>query len=236
MNFMEKPQPEQLSGFLLVDKPSGWTSHDVVAVARGRLKVRRIGHAGTLDPAATGLLVLLVGSTTKKQSEFQQGGKVYSGVITLGAETDTWDADGKVTASYSTAGLNPAEVSARLTAMQGVVKQTVPPYSAVKVNGTPLYRLARRGEVVTPVEKTVQIYSWRDVSVKLPEVEFTVECGGGTYVRSLAWMLGRELGCGAHLKSLRRLNVGAFSVADAFPAENLKTMTREEIAARLLTL
>ncbi|MDD4005075.1 MAG: tRNA pseudouridine(55) synthase TruB [Elusimicrobiaceae bacterium] len=233
---MTEQQSGQISGFLLVDKPSGWTSHDVVAVARGRLKVRRIGHAGTLDPAATGLLVLLVGAATKKQSEFQQGGKVYSGVMALGAETDTWDADGRITASYPTGGLDPAAVSASLTAMQGTVKQTVPPYSAVKVNGTPLYRLARRGEVVAPVEKTVNIYKWRDVSVRLPEVMFTVECGGGTYVRSLAWMLGRELGCGGHLKSLRRLKVGEFAVEDALPGADLKTMPREAITARLLQL
>ncbi|MFA6583477.1 MAG: tRNA pseudouridine(55) synthase TruB [Elusimicrobiaceae bacterium] len=233
---MNNPPEEAKSGFLLIDKPSGWTSHDIVAVARTRLGVRRIGHAGTLDPAATGLLVLLVGKATKRQSEFQKGSKVYSGVVALGSETDTWDADGQITGQFPLPAFTPEEVEAKLREMTGPITQIVPAYSAVKVNGKPLYSLARKGIAVEPVEKSVTIFGWKNIAVNLPEVSFEVECSGGTYVRSIAWTLGRNLGCGGHLKSLRRLAVSEFRVDDALDGNLLKTMSAPEIFERLLVL
>ncbi|HOX22866.1 MAG TPA: tRNA pseudouridine(55) synthase TruB [Elusimicrobiales bacterium] len=224
----------QLSGVFLADKPSGWTSHDAVMVLRRKLGESRIGHAGTLDPLATGLLVMLVGKAASRQAEFQKARKTYEGVIAFGAETDTWDAAGK---SVSSAAVPPyayeliQKASARYS---GEIEQTVPLYSAAKKGGVALHRLARQGRPpdTLPVKK-VSIYAWELRGWNGQELVFRLECSSGTYVRSIAQELGRAVGCGAHLKSLRRVCAGGFSVEQAVGLEQLKAMPQEE-AARLL--
>ena len=223
------------SGILLLDKPSGWTSHDAVALIRKKLGVRRIGHAGTLDPAATGLLVLLVGTATKKQAEFQKAAKVYGGVIRFGAETDTWDAAGKIISEKPVPPISSQDIDAMLSELTGEITQPVPAYCAVKFHGVPMYALARRGAPLPEnVRKVVSIHGWRDIIWQSPELSFRVECSGGTYIRSIAQVLGQKAGCGAHLKTLRRLAAGDFSVDGALSAEAAKEMSKEEIQSRVI--
>ncbi|MFA5161199.1 MAG: tRNA pseudouridine(55) synthase TruB [Elusimicrobiales bacterium] len=240
MNTPAKPPPPQngaaeISGVLLVDKPSGWTSHDAVMVARRALGMRRIGHTGTLDPAATGLLVLLAGGATRLQSRFQQAGKTYSGTMLFGATTDTWDADGSITKVSPLPPVAPESFVEAARSLAGEITQPVPPYSAVKFHGEPLHRIARRGgQLPEQMLRRITIYGWDSLEWRAPELAFTVRCSGGTYVRSLAQMLGEKFGCGAHLKSLRRLEAGGFRVDGAIPADALKTIGRDELYARLL--
>lgn len=224
-------------GAFLADKPTGWTSHDVVAVVRKVTGISQIGHSGTLDPLATGLLVLLVGKATKRQAEFQMHRKSYSGVIRFGADTDTWDAEGKVLFSKPVPPVTQEQLEGMLALMKGEIEQPVPPYSAVKLKGTPMHRLARRGKLPeSVVSKTVRVYSWTEVRWNSPDLSFTVECSSGTYVRAFAHVLGEKLGCGAHLIALRRLSVGDFNIKDAFPVTALKEAGREAVLAKLIPL
>lgn len=233
---MNKEAP-RLSGIFLADKPSGWTSHDAVMVLRKKLGERRIGHAGTLDPLATGLLVMLVGSATSRQAEYQKARKTYEGLISFGSATDTWDAAGKTVFS---APLPPdilEKIQAASARYAGEVEQTIPLYSAAKQGGVPLHRLARqgRGPEQLPVKK-ITIYAWEPGAWNPPDLAFRLECSSGTYVRSIAAELGETVGCGAHLKALRRVSACGFSVEQAVGLEALKLMSREEAAARVLPL
>lgn len=226
-----------ISAMMLIDKPSGWTSHDAIAVLRKRLGIKRIGHSGTLDPMATGLIIALIGRGTKKQSEFQEMSKVYAGVITFGTETDTWDGEGKIREQKPVpAELTEPEIKKLVFAMQGKINQPVPSYSAVKYKGTPLYKLARHGKEVPEKIKTVTIYKWSDIIWQKPDLHFTVECSSGTYVRSIAYEFGRSIGCGAHLKSLKRLKISGFDLKNAINAEKIKTTDKEILMSRLLPL
>jgi len=217
-------------GLLLADKPAGFTSHDAVMIIRNKLKIRRIGHTGTLDPAATGLLIMLIGPATKLQNQYQQATKVYTGTISFGRETDTWDAEGKVLADKPVPPLTLDDLKKALTAFTGEIVQIVPPFSAVKVGGVPMHKLARKGIPTKEVMKKVTISSWTNLEWNAPELSFRVECTTGTYVRALAHMLGQNLGCGAHLKVLRRLQAGAFGVDGALDIAAAKNMTAEEIS------
>ncbi len=205
------PRP---SGILLVDKPAAWTSHDVVAKLRGVLGERRIGHAGTLDPMATGLLVVGVGRATRLLRFLGELPKVYEGTGTLGVETTTLDADGEV---VRTADVR-ADARALRRAMErltGDIRQTPPAFSAVKVGGRKLYEAARRGQTVEAPPRDVRVDAFELRRFARPTFDFRVRCSGGTYVRSLVADVGRELGCGAMLSVLRRTAVGPFSVGDA---------------------
>ncbi|MDR1123631.1 MAG: tRNA pseudouridine(55) synthase TruB [Elusimicrobiota bacterium] len=215
------------AGILLVDKPRGWTSHDAVAVVRGRLKIKT-GHSGTLDPMATGLLVILLGGATKKQDAFQKMPKTYEGEITLGAETDTWDAEGRVIKTAAVPQLLLSDIETAAAQLTGDIVQPVPFYSAKKVNGAAMYKAARAGNNIEK-QTTVRVYGWRDIKFQDNKITFTVNCGSGTYVRSLAQVMGRLLGAPAHLSALRRTACGGFEVAGALPAPALKTMPAEEI-------
>jgi len=235
---MRSPAPPVIEGgAFLADKPSGWTSHDVVAVVRRITGISQIGHSGTLDPLATGLLVLLIGRATKRQAEFQMHRKSYSGVMRFGAETDTWDAQGRVLFEKPVPAVTQEQISEMLSAVKGDISQPVPPYSAVKLKGTPMHRLARRGKLPeSVVSKNVKVYGWSDVKWTPPDLSFTVECSSGTYVRAFAHVLGEKLGCGAHLTALRRLSVGDFNVKDAFPVTGLKEAGRDAVMSRLIPL
>ena len=213
----ERPGP---AGFLVVDKPRGWTSHDVVEAARGWLGTRRVGHLGTLDPLATGLLPLAIRRATKLVS-YVDGTKTYWSRIRLGIETDTLDADGAEVERYEGPLPEEAAVAEALSHFQGDIEQIPPMYSAVKLGGVPLYKLARRGEEVEREPRTVRIEAIRLLRYAAPDLEVEVVCSPGTYVRVLAQDLGRALGCGGHLADLRRTRNGPFTIEMAATPEAL---------------
>lgn len=227
---MTTPQPP--SGLFLFDKPKGITSHDAVALLRRKLSMRRIGHTGTLDPMATGLLILLAGSATSAQAALQGTAKVYSGTILFGSETDTWDAEGKTVADAPPPPLDEETLKKAIPAFSGRIIQQVPPYSAVRLGGRPMYKMARRNEAMPEVKREAEV-RWLSWSPRPPELDFVIECSGGTYIRSIACELGRAMGSRAHLKALRRESIGAYSVKGAVTAEQLAAMTPEEAMARL---
>jgi len=209
-----------IDGLVLVDKPAGVTSHDVVAAARRALGVRRIGHGGTLDPFATGLLVLLVGRATRLLPYLEGEPKMYSATIRLGAETDTDDVTGAVTRTAAVA--DRPSIERAMRGLTGDVLQVPPAYSAKQVGGRRAHAAARRGEPLTLAAATVTVHEWAVRAWRDDEVDVTITCGGGTYVRALARDLGRAAGSAAHLAALRRLRSGPFDVRDARPANSLR--------------
>lgn len=213
---------------LVVHKPSGLTSHDVVARIRRLTKVQKVGHAGTLDPAATGVLVLLVGKATRLAQFFVDLNKQYRGRVVLGVTTDTQDASGEVQTTADPSGVTRAQIDEAFAAFEGVTDQVPPMVSALKREGTPLYVLARRGQVVERKARQVTITDLRVLSVDLPEIEFEMTCSKGTYVRTIAADIGEVLGCGAHLGQLSRTAVGPFTLDEAVP---LNALTRGSIEA-----
>lgn len=217
---------ERKHGLLLVDKEPGGTSHDAVQQARRLLREKKIGHCGTLDPAATGLLVMTVGQATRLTRFLIRAPKIYEGVIQLGAATDTYDAEGQVTSQGSTEGIDFAAVEAAMAELEGTFEQLVPPFSAKKVKGVKLYEMARRGEEVPREAKQVTVYEFSSrfeaAHWAAGKVAFRLSCASGTYARTLAHDLGQKLGCGAHLCALRRLAVGPFEVDRALMISELR--------------
>lgn len=204
-------------GFLVVDKPAGITSHDVVARVRRVFGIKRVGHTGTLDPFATGVLPIALGSGTKAIPFLDEAVKEYQAVMCLGAATDTQDITGRVIATGEWQQVTAAQIAELFTRFTGTIAQLPPMFSAVKQGGVPLYRLARKGETVERRERQVTVHSLRIDRLELPEIAFTVRCSRGTYVRAIADDIGRELGCGAHLVELRRTASGPFDLARALP-------------------
>jgi len=199
----------------VVDKPRGWTSHDAVEAARRWLGTSRVGHLGTLDPLATGVLPLAVREATKLAPFLQGGAKSYAGTIRLGEETDTLDAEGRSLRRHAGALPDEAQVEAALARFRGELLQEPPMFSAVKHRGVPLHRLARQGRVVERAAKSVRIERLVLRRYAPPDLDFEVDCSPGTYVRVLAQDLGRALGCGAHLLGLRRTRSGPFAIEQA---------------------
>jgi tRNA pseudouridine55 synthase len=215
-------------GLLLVDKPAGPTSHDVVQAARRALRERRIGHTGTLDPAATGLLLLCVGKATRLQQYLLAWPKTYCGEIRLGFATATYDAEGEPLAEPLPVPELPAALLAELTArFSGELAQLPPPYSAKKAAGRKFYELARAGEEVPLEPKQVTVHSLALEQIAADRIAFEVSCSSGTYVRSLAHDLGQALGCGGHLAKLRRTRIGPWEVERAVAGEVLAQRPRE---------
>jgi tRNA pseudouridine55 synthase len=204
-----------IDGFLVVDKPSGITSHDVVAILRRTLKQKKIGHTGTLDPFATGVLPIALGEGTKAIPFLDEASKEYQAVMQLGVATDTLDLTGNIVAEQDTSQLTAAMVHAVIPAFTGKLLQLPPMFSAIKQGGVPLYKLARKGETVERKEREVVIHSLVIDRIALPEVTFTVRCSRGTYIRTLADDIGQALGVGAHLTALRRTASGLFTLKDA---------------------
>ena len=202
-------------GVLLIDKPLGISSHDVVNRVRRKLGTRRVGHAGTLDPLATGLLVVAVGSATRFLQYLPLEPKGYIAKIQFGSATSTFDREGEVTMSGPVPSDLPAALDAVLPSFRGLIEQVPPSYSAIKVNGQPLYRLARAGIEVTPETRRVHIAEIDVREIGESEITARIVCSGGTYIRSLAHDIGQALGCGAHLSGLIRDQVGRFYVTDA---------------------
>ena len=230
-------RPEStLDGVLPIDKASGMTSHDVVAIARRVLGTKKVGHCGTLDPMATGLLLLTLGRGTKIQDLLMSEDKEYVGTLKLGETTDSQDADGEVTSTNPVPQLSAEQLEAAFAKYDGDFYQTPPMVSAIKKDGVALYKLARQGKTIEREPRFVHIYTHQILGTRLPEVDFRVVCSKGFYVRTYAHDIGNDLACGAHLNALRRTKSGRFDVEMSFPADQLKTASREEILAKLLTL
>jgi tRNA pseudouridine55 synthase len=215
-------------GVLIVDKQEGETSFSVVRKVKKLLGVGKVGHAGTLDPFATGLLLVLVGQGTKLSSYLMAGDKTYLGTLTLGTETDTLDRTGRVTKVKPVPKFDLELVRGKARAFVGDTEQTPPSFSALKVQGKRAYALARKGLPVTLQKRRVRVSQWSVLSLDLPDVTFTVVCSSGTYVRSLAADLGKALGVGAHLKTLRRTAIGPYRVEDAVCSGDLDSGGSEE--------
>jgi len=225
---------KELEGVLLVDKPAGITSHDVVYRLRRKLQMKRIGHAGTLDPMATGLLIMLIGKATRISQYLISLDKAYEGEITLGVSTNSQDAEGEV---METRPVPPLTEEAVRTALQGFLGdqyQTPPMFSAVKIGGVPLYKLARQGEEIAREPRFIRVAAFDLLSFASPKLTFRLACTKGTYVRTLANDLGQRLGCGAHLSALRRTGSGKFTLAQCTPLAELESLPLPEIGQRLI--
>ena len=227
---------ENVDGVLLVDKDPDMTSHDVVSVARRTLGQKKIGHCGTLDPMATGLLILTLGRGTKIQDLLMAEDKEYVGTVRLGEETTTQDKEGEIVLSKDVPELDEEGILFALKDFTGDFYQTPPMVSAIKKDGVPLYKLARQGKEVKREPRLVHVYDYELTSLNLPEFDFRVVCSKGFYVRTYAHEIGIKIGCGAHLSSLRRTKSGKFSADGAITFDELKNGTRESIAERALSL
>ena len=225
-----------LDGVLLVDKVDGMTSHDVVALIRRKLAIKKVGHCGTLDPIATGLLLLTIGRGTKVQDLLMSEDKDYAGTLTLGATTSTQDRQGEIVNVRPVPQLEENEIRAAFEKFRGDFYQLPPMVSAKKHGGVPLYKLARQGKVVEREPRFVHVYRYTIDRIALPEIDFSVVCSKGFYVRTYVNDIGEVLGCGAHLKSLRRIKSGRFDVANAISVDEIKNAPREEIVRKILSL
>src|SRR5512134_3183256 len=211
-----------ISGVLVVDKPVGMTSHDVVQAIRNGTNLRRAGHTGTLDPRASGVLVILVGPAVRLSEYVSASDKRYQAIIRLGSTTDTFDADGKLTQPAQPVNVTEEQFEKVLATFVGEIEQIPPPYSAVKVQGRKAYEMAREGEEVDLAPRKITVHHLEVLEWAPPEVVIDVHCSSGTYVRSLANDLGAALGCGAYLVGLRRTKSGRFSLRDATPLRKLQ--------------
>ena len=231
-----KQASSQIDGVLLVDKAAGMTSHDVVALARRRLQIRKVGHCGTLDPIATGLLLLTLGRGTKIQDLLMAEDKEYAGTIALGVTTSSQDREGEIVAQREVSNFSHDQIQAAFEKFRGDFYQMPPMVSAIKHGGVPLYKLARQGKTVEREPRLVHVYRFSIDRIALPEIDFTVACSKGFYVRTYAHDIGEALGCGGHLRRLRRTKSGRFNVANAVSVEELKSVAPSEITSRILSL
>lgn len=223
-----------VNGILLVDKPQGITSHDVVHHVRRTFSIKKVGHGGTLDPMATGLLVLLLGKGTKASDQIMGGDKGYAGTLTLGVTTDSQDADGKVLETRDPGDVTEAAILAEIAKWQGDVEQIPPMVSAIKKGGTPLYKMARKGLEIERDPRPVTIHEFELDSFSPPEATFHLRCTKGTYVRTLAYDIGEAVGCGAHLSQLRRTSSGDYSIDNARTLDEWLDCEPEEIRQSVL--
>jgi tRNA pseudouridine55 synthase len=223
-----------LDGAILIDKPSGPTSHDVVDEIRRQFGIRKVGHCGTLDPNATGLLIIVLGRGTKLSEKLMSDDKVYEGTIKLGESTDSYDSDGELVNSLPVPPLTLEELNRVAEEFIGDQMQKPPMVSAVKKDGVPLYKLARKGIEVERTPRLIHIYNFRFTSYIEPLAQFRLACTKGTYVRTVAHELGEKLGCGAHLTALRRVTSGKFDVADAMPLDSVLRLPPRDLEARVI--
>ncbi len=233
----ESPEPRydyQKGAMLLVDKPQNWTSFDVVNKIRHKLKKRleikkiKVGHAGTLDPLANGLLIICTGKMTKQINKYQDMPKEYTGVIKLGSTTPSYDSETEVDAVFPYKHIDSKAIDKARQKFEGKIQQTPPMFSAIKVDGQPLYKKARKGEKVDIQARTVHIYQFEITRIDLPEIAFKVQCSKGTYIRSLAHDFGKALKSGAHLSALRRTAIGPYRVEDAWELDDLIQHIKEQ--------
>lgn len=225
-----------MDGILLIDKPSGMTSHDVVDLIRRRFDIKKAGHAGTLDPAATGLLVVLVGRATKLSSRLTAGDKEYEAAVTLGRKTDSGDVEGKVLSENGCCGITEEKIRDAFRSFEGETEQVPPMFSAVRHKGRRLYELARKGKEVPREPRKIRIEKLGINRIALPVIHFIVRCSKGTYIRKLCDDLGDRLGCGAYLSGLRRVSSGEFSLRDSIDMAALKSISKAELEGRLIKI
>jgi tRNA pseudouridine55 synthase len=225
---------DPLDGAILIDKPAGPTSHDVVDAIRSQFRLKKVGHCGTLDPNATGLLIIVLGRGTKLSEKLMSSDKVYEGTIKFGETTDSYDADGELVTSLPVPPTSVEELNELAASFAGDQMQMPPMVSAVKMNGVPLYKLARKGIEVERQARLIHVYSYRFSDYREPVGHFRVACTKGTYVRSLANELGQKLGCGAHLATLRRISSGKFDVANATEFEEVLSLPLSELEKRII--
>lgn len=221
-------------GILLVDKPQGITSHDVVSKLRRVFHIKKIGHAGTLDPMATGLLIMLVGKATKVSQYLMSMDKEYTGTVRLGQTTDSQDADGEIVEERPVPELTEEGTLKEMKTFLGDQYQTPPMFSAKKVNGQALYKLARKGQTVEREPRVINISKFEMTRFSPPEVYFLVACSKGTYVRTIAHDFGEKLGCGGHLTALRRTGVGKFRIEKADTIEAIEAMSPSSLRRKLI--
>jgi tRNA pseudouridine55 synthase len=231
-----QPQLSPFDGVLLIDKPAGMTSHDVVDRVRRHFGFKKVGHCGTLDPAATGLLILVLERATKLQDRLMSDDKAYEGAMILGVSTDSQDADGKIIAEKPVPPLTAEDIEEVLAKFRGDIQQIPPMVSAVKYQGTPLYKLARKGKTVEREPRLIHIYDLRVLGLELPRITFRVACTKGTYVRTICSDVGDLLGCGAHLHELRRTRSGKFDVNEAHQLRAVLMLTREELKPLIIPI
>ena len=223
-----------LDGAILIDKPAGPTSHDVVDAIRRKFGIKKVGHCGTLDPNATGLLIIVLGRGTKLSERLMGDDKVYEGTFKFGEATDSYDADGQITETRPVPALTLDQLNQVAAAFIGDLMQVPPMVSAIKKEGVPLYKLARKGIEIEREPRLIHIYSFRFASYEPPLGLFRIGCTKGTYVRSIAHDLGQKLGCGAHLAGLRRIASGKFDVANATPLADVLKLTSPELEKKVI--
>jgi tRNA pseudouridine55 synthase len=239
-----RPRPPRASrlrtdafdGVLLIDKPPGFTSHDVVAKLRNYFAFKKVGHGGTLDPMATGLLILLMGRATKLSDRLMGDDKEYEGIMQLGIATDSQDADGQIVSEHDPSDLTREEVEIVMQSFKGDQMQIPPMVSAIKKDGVPLYKLARKGKVIEREPRLIHVYRFDMTDFRNPEVGIRVRCTKGTYVRTLCADVGEKLGCGAHLAALRRTAIGEFHVRDAITLDDALRLNITELQHRSIPI
>jgi len=223
-----------LDGAILIDKPAGPTSHDVVDAIRRRFGIKKVGHCGTLDPNATGLLIIVLGRGTKLSEKLMGDDKVYEGTVKFGEATDSYDCDGEIASTRPVPPLTLDQLNEAAATFIGDQMQTPPMVSAIKIKGVPLYKLARKGIEVAREPRLIHIYNCRFTNYEPPLGQFKIACTKGTYVRSIAHELGQKLGCGAHLATLRRSVSGKFDVADATKLDDVLKLTTAELEKKVI--
>ncbi len=227
-----------MNGILIVDKEKGWTSHDVCAFIRSRFKISKVGHAGTLDPLATGLLVVLLGRATKLSQSLSACDKEYNGTMRLGIKTDSHDLEGKILEERSWQDVTPEKLETVLAGFRGDIEQMPPMVSALKHKGVRLYKLARQGKTVERESRKITVHQLEATKIQFPDVDFTARVSKGTYLRTLVNDIGEKLGCFASLASLRRTRCGDFSIEDAITIAQLKELKADSLGrwVRMATL
>lgn len=229
MNQLDQNHFYQPNGLLLINKPSGWTSHDVVKKIKNHFQLNKVGHAGTLDPMATGLLILLLGKATKLSSSIMSSDKIYDGTITLGIKTTTQDIEGEITERSNPKEVSIEDIKKHANSFIGPSKQTPPMVSAIKKNGIPLYKLARKGISVKREKREINISKFEIHSYLDYQINFTVKCTKGTYIRTLANDLGEKIGCYGCLSSLRRISSGEFNLTQSYKLTDLLKKNTKEL-------
>lgn len=225
-----------MDGILIVDKPNGMTSHDVVDFIRKKFGISKVGHAGTLDPMVTGVLIILIGRATKLSARFANDDKEYEATLALGKKTDSGDAEGKVLFEDDYDKITEARIRDIFDLFKGEIEQVPPMVSALKFRGKRLYELARRGEEVPRKPRVVHIKELKIKNIDIPHIDFSVVCSKGTYIRKLCDDIGDKLGCGGHLSYLRRLRSGEFTLEKSATMEKLKSFSKDELEKHLLKI
>lgn len=225
---------QEPEGILLIDKPQGLTSHDVVYRVRRAFGMKRVGHAGTLDPMATGLLILLIGKATKVSQYLMGLNKTYTGTLRLGQTTDSHDAEGTLLEEKPFSGITQEQVLQAMQGLKGDQYQTPPMFSAKKIDGVPLYKHARKGREIERPARFIRVSRFDLTHMALPHVGFEVHCSKGTYIRVLAQDVGQALGCGAHLSALRRTDIAHLSLNNALTLDTLQSCSRDALVQHLL--